>query len=84
MFFYYFESFLREYEPRFEKEHGLFLPVIQDAVRVLVIFSHTATSLELMPGLVAVIQTFGDRINLHPHIHVLVTKGSTAPDGTFH
>lgn len=21
------------------------------------------------------IQTFGDRINLHPHIHVLVTEG---------
>ena len=30
------------------------------------------------------VQTFGDRINFHPHIHVLVTEGGTAPDGTFH
>jgi len=37
-----------------------------------------------MPGIVAVIQTFGDRINFHPHIHVLITEGATALDGTFH
>ena len=34
---------------------------------------HTATGLDLMPGVVIVIQTFGDRINFHPHIHVLIT-----------
>jgi len=33
-----------------------------------------------MPGVVAVIQTFGDRINFHPHIHVLITEGGTASD----
>jgi len=27
VFFYYFERFLREYEHRFEKEYGYFLPV---------------------------------------------------------
>jgi hypothetical protein len=54
------------------------------AVRSLVKFLHTATGLELMPGVVAVIQTFGDRINFHPHIHCLLTEGSTAPDGVFH
>ena len=32
------------------------------AVRALLKFFHTATGLELMPGVVAVIQTFGDRI----------------------
>jgi len=37
-----------------------------------------------MPGVVAVIQTFCDRINFHPHIHVLITEGGTAPDGAFH
>ncbi len=37
-----------------------------------------------MPGVVAVIQTFGDHINFHPHIHVLMTEGGTAPDGAFH
>jgi ribosomal protein S27E len=54
------------------------------AVRTLVKFLHTATGHKLMPGVVAVIQTFGDRINFHPHIHVLVTEGGTAPDGVFH
>ena len=48
------------------------------AVRTLEKFLHTVTGLELMPGVVAVIQTFGDRINFHPHIHVLVTEGGTA------
>jgi len=42
------------------------------------------TGLELMPGVVAVIQTFGDRINFHPHVHVLVTEGGTDPEGVFH
>jgi len=54
------------------------------AVRSLVKFLHTATGFELMPGVVAVIQTFGDRINFHPHIHVLMTEGGTTPDGAFH
>jgi ribosomal protein S27E len=54
------------------------------AVRSLVKFLYTATGSELMPGVVAVIQTFGDRINFHPHIHCLVTEGGTAPDGPFH
>jgi hypothetical protein len=45
---------------------------------------HTATGLEIMPGVVSVIQTFGDRINFHPHIHVLVTEGGIAPNGAFH
>jgi hypothetical protein len=39
---------------------------------------------ELMPGAVAVIQTFGDRINFHPHIHIPATEGGIAPDGAFH
>ena len=30
---------------------------------------------ELMPGVIAAIQTFGDRINVHPHRHFLVTEG---------
>jgi hypothetical protein len=54
------------------------------AVRSLTKFLHTATGFELIPGVVAVIQTFGSRINFHPHIHVLITEGGTAPDGSFH
>ena len=54
------------------------------AVQALLEYFTTASGHELMPGIVAVIQTFGDRINFHPHIHVLVTEGGTASDGAFH
>jgi hypothetical protein len=37
-----------------------------------------------MPGVIAAIQTFGDRINLHPHLHFLVTKGGVDDSGVFH
>jgi len=53
-------------------------------VQALLKYFRTFTGLDLMPGVVAVIQTFGDRINFHPHIHILVTEGGTAPDGTCH
>jgi len=39
---------------------------------------------ELMPGVIAAIQTFGDRINLHPHLHFLVTEGEVDEAGVFH
>jgi hypothetical protein len=37
-----------------------------------------------MPGVIAAIQTFGDRINLHPHLHFLVTEGGVDKAGLFH
>ncbi len=36
------------------------------------------------PGMVAGIQTFGQLIHYHPHIHAIVTDGAFTPDGTFH
>ncbi|MGH9369678.1 MAG: IS91 family transposase [Thermoanaerobaculia bacterium] len=33
------------------------------------------------PGMVAVIQTFGDKLNLHPHVHALVTRGGWTSSG---
>jgi len=38
----------------------------------------------LTPGVVAAIQTFGDRINFHPHLHFLVTEGGMDATGVFH
>ena len=35
------------------------------------------------PGMVAGIQTFGQLIHYHPHIHAVVTDGAFTPDGTF-
>jgi hypothetical protein len=34
-----------------------------------------------VPGIVAVIQTFGDRIILHPHLHFLVIEGGVDEAG---
>jgi hypothetical protein len=39
---------------------------------------------ELVPGVIAAIQTFGDRINVHPHLHFLVTEGGVDEAGAFH
>lgn len=37
-----------------------------------------------MPGVIATIQTFGNRMNLHPHLHFLVTEGGVDEVGAFH
>jgi hypothetical protein len=42
------------------------------------------TGSALTPGIIAAIQTFGDRINLHPHLHFLVTEGGVDEAGVFH
>jgi len=38
---------------------------------------------DLVPGVVASIQTFGSLVNFHPHLHLVVTDGAFRPDGTF-
>jgi len=35
----------------------------------------------LRSGMVAVVQTFGDQLNLHPHVHALVTRGGWTASG---
>jgi Putative transposase len=35
----------------------------------------------LRPGMVAMSQTFGDQLNVHPHIHALVTRGGWTRSG---
>ncbi|MFH0921471.1 MAG: transposase zinc-binding domain-containing protein [Fibrobacterota bacterium] len=37
----------------------------------------------VVPGMVAAIQTFGDLVNWHPHIHALVTEGGFTENGYF-
>jgi len=39
---------------------------------------------ELTPGIIAVIQSFGSRINLHSHLHFLVSEGGSDREGCFH
>jgi hypothetical protein len=54
------------------------------AVRALLFYFQAAAGKTLEPGVVAVIQTFGDRINFHPHLHFLVTEGGVDEAGIFH
>lgn len=42
------------------------------------------TRKEIALGLIAVIQSFGSRMNFHPHLHFLVTEGGTDNEGPFH
>ncbi len=37
-----------------------------------------------IPGAVISVQTFGDLVNFHPHLHCLVTDGCFIPNGWFH
>jgi len=42
------------------------------------------TGRELTPGIIAVIKSFGSKINLHPHLHFLVTEGGADKEGRLH
>jgi len=54
------------------------------ALRSLTRYFTVVTGSTLMPGVISAIQTFGDRINLHPHLHFLVTEGGVDEAGVFH
>jgi len=47
-------------------------------------YLRAATGKELTPGIIAAIQSFGSRINLHPHLHFLITEGGEDKEGQFH
>ncbi len=38
---------------------------------------------DVVPGMVAAIQTFGELLHWHPHFHVLLTCGAFTPQGAF-
>ncbi len=51
---------------------------------VLLKYFKAVTGRELTPGIIAVIQSFGSRIKLHPHLHFLLTEGGEDKEGQFH
>ena len=53
------------------------------ALRSLSCYFEAVTGSALTPGVIAAIQTFGDRINLHVHLHFLVTEGGVDEAGGF-
>jgi hypothetical protein len=38
---------------------------------------------DVVPGMVATVQSFGQLAHFHPHIHAIVTDGAFSKDGTF-
>jgi hypothetical protein len=54
------------------------------ALRSFTRYFEEVTVRTLTSGVIAAIQTFGDRINLHPHLHFLVTEGGVDEAGIFH
>jgi len=38
---------------------------------------------DVVPGMIAAIQTHGEFLHWHPHLHVLITCGAFTPDGDF-
>jgi len=54
------------------------------ALRSLTCYFEVLAGSELVPGVIAAIQTFGDRINVHPHLHFLMTEGGVDEAGAFH
>jgi ribosomal protein S27E len=68
----------------FKYKRRLLGSLCQAAVRALLKYFLAVTGTELVPGVVASIQTFGKKINLHPHLHCLVTDGGEDSEGKFH
>jgi len=54
------------------------------ALRSLTRYFEIVAESDVMPGVIAAIQTFGNRMNLHPHLHFLMTEGGVDKEGLFH
>jgi ribosomal protein S27E len=54
------------------------------AVRSLMVYFEALAGEHLVPGIIVAIQTSGDRLNFHPHLHLLVTEGGVDRAGIFH
>ncbi len=52
--------------------------------KALVKYFKAVTGRELTPGIIAMIQSFGSRINFHPHLHFLVSESGSDRKGRFH
>jgi len=90
--FHHIDSFLKAYESRFEREYGYLRPIIEEVVdkyldcgrEALIKYFKATSQKEIAPGIIAVIKSFGSRINFHPHLHFLVTEGGADKQGRFH
>jgi len=68
----------------FRKDRRLLGKLSQCAAEALKTLFHAACKdPKAVPGIIMVIQTYGDLVNFHPHLHALVTDGVFTPSGWF-
>ena len=68
----------------FKYNRKLLGSLCRSALRSLTRYCEIVAGGSLMPGVIAAIQTFGNRMNPHPHLHFLVTEGGVDKAGEFH
>jgi hypothetical protein len=68
----------------FKYNRRLLGELCRSALRSLTRYFEFVAGRDVMPGVIAAIQTFGARINPHPHLHFLVTEGGVDEAGLFH
>ena len=67
-----------KYHPR---DLGLLCKSAWQALREML--QEVASDPSALPGVVISVQSYGDRLNLHPHVHALAGRGVWSADGTF-
>jgi len=68
----------------FRKDRRLLGKLSQCAADALKTLFHAACkNPKAVPGIIMVIQTYGDLVNFHPHLHARVTDGVFTPTGWF-
>ncbi len=72
---------LRIYFRRDRRLLGKLSQCAADALKTL--FHAACKDLMAVPGIIIAIQTYGDLVNSHPHLHALVTDGTFGPTGWF-
>ncbi|MFB0565989.1 MAG: transposase [Candidatus Aminicenantaceae bacterium] len=58
----------------FKYKRRLLGQLCRSAVQAFIKYFQAVSGTELVPEIVAVIQTFGQKINFHPHVHLWVTE----------
>ncbi|NWG14517.1 MAG: transposase [Acidobacteria bacterium] len=46
-------------------------------------FQEVSSDPSALPGVVISVQSYGDRLNLHPHVHAIASRGVWSADGSF-
>ena len=71
--------------PHFRFDRNLLGKLSQCAYQSLKeFFRTTLNKRDGVPGVVISVQTFGDVVNFHPHLHCFVTDGCFMPNGWFY